>query len=725
MIPRKVFTIFAQIPRNCQCKWLLLSSSAPRTLVTSIALIEKNFWHGMIASTVLPILHHLVSQPRIDDCFETHILYCCHQITKISALATTLPIRLLEEALPIRVLEQKSQFGSFGKCGCTISFGKWVKMLAYLVSLLFAAPWVIHENQWKCLGGLVHFHLPSFHLSCGCGVGACVHVTTVSVPFLCWKQTACGSSDLPRDEMRWHGMSPLLTSPHLNKRGTAALYRCLSTSTTSSFSEVWAIAGCTPWISKCHSSMSSVACLKYRRNFHDRVAATVSFTHVSKNPMLWFGTASYLVCSLVSLLQCSRERVFSCASVALRLNSTVRWLAFFTATQVLLHESLKRLLTSLAVVLSTLAHAALCKDQQFVNSLAAVTIPSHVNFKSSCWRAWSFRALSNSSHFRSHCVQHVALFVLKRHLFHGLIERKSQIPLPKVTKTCMVFGWNYKLWRWPLHFSCTLRLAFPFAFPELWSYCSNTCRVHLCGVDRFGCLRNSLNIFRTVATLATTLNRFTSNVLGRIVRLTIIPLIAPSLLFSKISAGAPHAPPRATVPCVLLIGKLCPLLIVPRKRHAIFTRSIFVIVEEVFDRTLLLVNRNGPCATRRCETRDPKRHANNEFTQHVRPKWCLHDARKRNRSWKPSTGSWQCHQLYVVGQFSHTNMHQWIACRNTRVASDVINCTPRSSSSPTQVMARRNWDHPNSDQPRTKMAQNVACSRTAMKNELWCHLKLW
>ena len=35
--------------------------------------------------------------------------------------------------------------------------------------------------------------------------------------------------------------------------------------------------------------------------------------------------------------------------------------------------------------------------------------------------------------------------------------------------------------------------------------------------------------------------------------------------------------------------------------------------EDVSGSTLLLVNRNGLCATRRCETEDPKRHAFNNF----------------------------------------------------------------------------------------------------------------
>ena len=58
--------------RNCQCKWLLVSSSAPRTFVSSFAFPGKClFYMGMIVSTVLP---SLVPLQRIDDCFEIHIL---------------------------------------------------------------------------------------------------------------------------------------------------------------------------------------------------------------------------------------------------------------------------------------------------------------------------------------------------------------------------------------------------------------------------------------------------------------------------------------------------------------------------------------------------------------------------------------------------------------------------------------------------------------------------
>ena len=60
-----------QIPRNCRCKWLLVSSSAPRTFVSSFLFPEK-FWFctDMIESIELP---NLVPRQRIDECLQIHI----------------------------------------------------------------------------------------------------------------------------------------------------------------------------------------------------------------------------------------------------------------------------------------------------------------------------------------------------------------------------------------------------------------------------------------------------------------------------------------------------------------------------------------------------------------------------------------------------------------------------------------------------------------------------
>ena len=105
---------------NVSKKWLLVSSSAPGTSLSSSGSPEKFlFCTGRIVTTVLP---NLAPQWRIDDCFEIHILRweLCdllllnHQ--NLSALGTTVPARLLQESLVIFVSKQISQFGSFGKC---------------------------------------------------------------------------------------------------------------------------------------------------------------------------------------------------------------------------------------------------------------------------------------------------------------------------------------------------------------------------------------------------------------------------------------------------------------------------------------------------------------------------------------------------------------------------------------------------------------------------------
>ena len=62
-----------QNPRNCQCKGLLVSSSAPRTSSSSSGSLGKILiCTGMIVSTVLP---SLVPPRHIDDCSAIHFLY--------------------------------------------------------------------------------------------------------------------------------------------------------------------------------------------------------------------------------------------------------------------------------------------------------------------------------------------------------------------------------------------------------------------------------------------------------------------------------------------------------------------------------------------------------------------------------------------------------------------------------------------------------------------------
>ena len=119
IIHRKI----CQIPRNCRCEWLLVSSSAPRTSLGSSGSPEKFLFHmARIVTTALP---NLVPPRHIDDCYAIHLLHreswsAAIKSPKFSALGTTVPVRLLHEALVIFVLEQISQFGSFGKCVYTL-----------------------------------------------------------------------------------------------------------------------------------------------------------------------------------------------------------------------------------------------------------------------------------------------------------------------------------------------------------------------------------------------------------------------------------------------------------------------------------------------------------------------------------------------------------------------------------------------------------------------------
>ena len=108
---------------------------------------EKSLFHtDRIVTTALP---SLVPLQRIDDCSAIHILHCelCdpqllkHQ--KLSALGTTVPVRLLQEALVIMVLKQMSQFRSFGKWVWILC---WPKCLP--IKFWGIKPVKIYLKQW-------------------------------------------------------------------------------------------------------------------------------------------------------------------------------------------------------------------------------------------------------------------------------------------------------------------------------------------------------------------------------------------------------------------------------------------------------------------------------------------------------------------------------------------------------------------------------------------------
>ena len=93
-----------QIPKNCQCKWLLVSSSAPRTSASSFCVSWEVF-----------VLHGRIEKLWRDSHPSLRTLVI--KSPKLSALGTTVRVRLLQEALVIFVLKQVSHLLSFGSKG--------------------------------------------------------------------------------------------------------------------------------------------------------------------------------------------------------------------------------------------------------------------------------------------------------------------------------------------------------------------------------------------------------------------------------------------------------------------------------------------------------------------------------------------------------------------------------------------------------------------------------
>ena len=83
IVPRET----CQIPRNCQCKWLLVSSFAPGTSFGSSGSAGKLLYYtGMIVSTVLPNLvpprHNDYIVPRLTT-FTANFVIRCDQVAKM------------------------------------------------------------------------------------------------------------------------------------------------------------------------------------------------------------------------------------------------------------------------------------------------------------------------------------------------------------------------------------------------------------------------------------------------------------------------------------------------------------------------------------------------------------------------------------------------------------------------------------------------------------------
>ena len=120
---RKDLHRLCQIPRNCQCKRLLVPLSAPGTFPSSFVSPEKFLICTGRTVTVLP---SLVPPRHIDGCSAIHCLHlelCDLQQSNhrnFSALSMTALARLLQEGLVISVFKHISKFGSFGKCVNTL-----------------------------------------------------------------------------------------------------------------------------------------------------------------------------------------------------------------------------------------------------------------------------------------------------------------------------------------------------------------------------------------------------------------------------------------------------------------------------------------------------------------------------------------------------------------------------------------------------------------------------
>ena len=115
---------FPWTPRNCLCKWLLVSLSAPGTSLSSSGSHAKILF--CTGRTVTTGLLRLAPLRHIGDCSGTHFLHLerCDPLVsshqKFSALGMTASARLLQEVLVSFVFKQISQFGSFGKCVNTL-----------------------------------------------------------------------------------------------------------------------------------------------------------------------------------------------------------------------------------------------------------------------------------------------------------------------------------------------------------------------------------------------------------------------------------------------------------------------------------------------------------------------------------------------------------------------------------------------------------------------------
>ena len=150
---RKDLHKICQILGNCQCKRLLVSSSAPRTFVSTFAFPEKFlFYMGMIGSIGWP---SLVPPQRIDDYVETHIL---HQGLCNSELSNHQNCPLWARCTGASSARSPRYFRPETDIAMLVFRDLSKKCYVYSVPLLLAAPKVLHEKNWKTLDVPEHFH---------------------------------------------------------------------------------------------------------------------------------------------------------------------------------------------------------------------------------------------------------------------------------------------------------------------------------------------------------------------------------------------------------------------------------------------------------------------------------------------------------------------------------------------------------------------------------------
>ena len=300
------------------------------------------------------------------------------------------------------------------------------------------------------------------------------------------------------------------------------------------------------------------------------MAAAVSFTHHPRNPKLWFTVASDLVCSWVILLQRPQwERVFSCASVALRLSGLARLLHFSTCC-----------LTSRSAIADFPERAT-----QFCTRIVNVSARCIVQGPAICELLGGgdhtlTRVLQTVlvflgpvellSNLVSHREQHVTLFSFKRHLLHSLLEDLiflSQSVQGLHGLLVEIVGLGVRLG--VLLVCGELRLPFQLFRRRCSSHsfdCVVSTYITSAGTGALTLGASASSIFCTGITsmFVPSLSSVSFSVLGRVMLPTLIPMVVPALIFSRVSAGAPPAPSRITaLRSLLLICGWWPPLFVP------------------------------------------------------------------------------------------------------------------------------------------------------------------